>query len=154
MRIFAIDPGPSTSGYALYDAKHNEVLEAGAKHPTTDIIRLLRAEGRTECVAIERCQAQSHASRAVSETTEWSAKFHLAATELWGVKEVHWWYRHRVTSTLQVTRGGRASDSLVRQRCLEHLDWSEAMARRRRDVSSHAWQALGLAIAVAKVHAT
>ena len=150
--IFAIDPGPTTCGAVLYHPVASRVLWAANKLPVEDAVELARAKARDGLlVAIERVQSQGQAGASLLRTSEVVGRLQQAA--LGGLAPVLL-YRSDVLRALDVTgRGNR--DKLVRARLIElHGGSKEAAVGRKAapgplyGVSGHAWQALGVAVAV------
>jgi len=149
---FAIDPGPTTCGVVLYHPIASRVLWAANELPVEDAVALARAKARDGLlVAIERVQSQGQAGASLLRTSEVVGRLQQAA--LGGLAPVLL-YRSDVLRALDVTgRGNR--DKLVRARLIElHGGSKEAAVGRKAapgplyGVSGHAWQALGVAVAV------
>jgi hypothetical protein len=158
--IFAIDSGPTTCGAVLYHPIASRVLWAANKLPVEDAVELARAKARDGLlVAIERVQSQGQAGASLLRTSEVVGRLQQAAlvgcddAVLRGRPPVLL-YRSEVLRALDVTgRGNR--DKMVRARLIElHGGSKEAAVGRKATpgplygVAGHAWQALGLAVAV------
>lgn len=152
MRIYAIDPGPTSSGVVLYSVTSRKVLMSNKAMPNCDVLREVRALRSSIAVAVERVQAQGIAGNDIMRTCEWSARFAQAALDSGHV--LRWHYRREVCRHLDVSGGGK--DAQVRARCIELHGGDRRTAQGVKaspgplhGVSGHAWQALGLALLVA-----
>lgn len=151
MIILAIDPGPTSSGLVLYDAAAGVVLEARPDLSVSEAVMWLRvAELRRPqpIVAIERVQSTGQSGASLLQTSEVVGRLWQAAeAQGYPVRLV---YRREVCRVLDVSGGGK--DAQVRQRMLEAHPGGTGTKRAPGPlfgVTSHAWQALGLAYAVA-----
>lgn len=154
MRIYAVDPGPTTSGVVLYSVTSRKVLMSDKALPNSDVLREVRALRSSIAVAVERVQAQGIAGNDIMRTCEWSARFAQAALDSGHV--LRWHYRREVCRHLDVSGGGK--DAQVRARCIELHGGDRRTAQGVKaspgplhGVSGHAWQALGLALLVAEL---
>lgn len=155
MRILAIDPGPERCGLVIYDTEAGEVAQCD-KAATVDavitLIRYAQADHGVQLIACERVQSYGIAGASLLRTSEVYGRV-LQATEAAGLPFVGR-YRREVLSLLMVAgRGNR--DAMVRERMLEMHGGSRSAACGTKrapgplyGVTSHAWQALGLAMAV------
>lgn len=149
--ILAIDPGPTTCGLVLYDAAAAVVLESRADLTVAEAVMWMKvAELRRPrpIVAIERVQAAGISGASLLQTSEVVGRLHQAA--LMAGYDVRLVYRREVCRVLDVSGGGK--DAQVRQRMLEAHPRGVGTKKAPGPlygVSSHAWQALGLAYAVA-----
>lgn len=156
-RIIAIDPGPQTCGLVLYDASRRVVLEAHKAIPTDDALRRVSeaaTKGHADVVACERMQSYGIAGGSLLRTAEVYGRF-CERAYFGGLRFVGL-YRRDVLRELDLlgARGNR--DSAVRSRMIEmHGGTQQVAVGRKSDpgplygVSSHAWQALGVAVALA-----
>ena len=167
MLILAIDPGPERCGVVLYDAAAGVVRLAWADMPVAMVAeRLIAAhpEMRPFCagqpyalppaaiVAIERVQSAGIAGASLLQTSEVVGRLQQAAA--FAGYTVRLVYRREVCSALHVHGAGK--DAQVRQRMLEMHPGGVGTKKAPGPlygVTSHAWQALGLAVAVAGMDA-
>ena len=149
MRILAIDPGPATSGMVLYDGR--SVLQSW-KAATLDEVLAEVARDGVDLVACERVQSYGIAGSSLLQTAEVYGEIKRAAAHA-GVRFVGM-YRRDVLRTLKIrVRKGR--DAAVRAEMIRRHGGSKRAAVGIKaspgplyGVASHAWQALGLAVAV------
>lgn len=161
MRILAIDPGTRTSGWVLYDATPIRGLpfvsapgrvlrssKATGNDATVDLIRELRPD----IVACERVSAGQFSGADYLRTSEVVGAVRQEARRE-GIRCVLL-YRRNVLQRLGVPFGAGA-DSRVRAQMIERHGEERAVACGTKrapgplyGVASHAWQALGLAVAV------
>lgn len=155
--ILGIDPGPEVCGVVLYDHHHRSVVESWPAMPVHLTLALL-ADISTErlVVAIERVQSAGISGAHLLLTSEVVGRLWQAA-EARGLP-VRLLYRRDVCSRLHVHGSGK--DRQVRERMIESHGGirSAAIGSKRTPgplygVSSHAWQALGLAVVVAEMEA-
>lgn len=155
--IMAIDPGPRTSGYVLYSVDRREVV-AAVKDADIDQVRRCMfhfhrpwANGNQPfTVVCERTQAGPPSTQVVL-TTEVVGRIVEMAHSI--DAPCHLYYRRQVLQALNCARKGN-KDSLVRVACIELHggDRKTAIGTKKQEgplygVTSHAWQALGLACA-------
>jgi hypothetical protein len=143
MRILAIDPGTTQSGFVLYDGK---VLSSGVM-PNEDLLRIV-ADDRSDALAIEKIVSYGNVvNNDTFDTCEWIGRFQQAwacPAEVVKVK------RLEVKKALGLM--GSAKDKDVNGALLALIGPKGT----KRDpgptygVSSHAWAALGVAYAAAK----
>jgi hypothetical protein len=155
--ILAIDPGPTTCGVVLYDAIDREIAAAPAfldgsaaalsVEDTLSVIHGIRGCGPSPLVAIERVQSAGISGASLLQTSEVVGRLQQRALDC-GLR-VRLVYRREVCSALHVSGG--AKDAQVRQRMIEMHPGGVGTKKAPGPlygVSSHAWQALGLAVAV------
>ena len=154
MRIYAVDPGPTSSGVVLYSVTSRKVLMSDKAMPNCDVLLEVSALRSSIAVAVERVQAQGIAGNDIMRTCEWSARFAQAALDSCHV--LRWHYRREVCRHLDVSGAGK--DAQVRARCIELHGGDRRTAQGVKaspgplyGVSGHAWQALGLALLVAEL---
>lgn len=143
MRILAIDPGTTQSGFVLYDGT---VLSSGVM-PNEDLLRIV-ADDRSDALAIEKIVSYGNVvNNDTFDTCEWIGRFQQAwacPAEVVKVK------RLEVKKALGLM--GSAKDKDVNGALLALIGPKGT----KRDpgptygVSSHAWAALGVAYAAAK----
>ena len=151
--ILAIDPGPETCGVVLYDPDAKRVLES-ANRPVVGVLAYIIdvaivAISRSEhlSVAIERVQSAGISGASLLQTSEVVGRLQQRALDC--PLRVRLVYRREVCAALHVS--GKAKDAQVRQRMLEMHPGGTGTRKNPGPlygVSSHAWQALGLAVAV------
>jgi len=149
--VLGLDPGPANSGICVYDNRERRVIEAHKALPTDEALYVLDIyAGRSALVAIERVQSYGIAGASLLRTAEVGGMLHQCASNL-GL-DVVWLYRREVLRGLDVTGKGNR-DSLVRQRLIEIHggDRASAVGTKAKPgplygVSSHAWQALSVAV--------
>ena len=150
--ILAIDPGPTASGYVVYVAGGApRALRACAEASIEELLAELeryRADGGTQVVC-ERVSAGRVSGKDILQTCEIVGRIIQACHTLGLPLELR--YRREVLHALGVG-GGASKDSLVRGVVLELHPGGCGTKRAPGPlygVSSHAWQALGLACAFA-----
>ena len=148
MIVLAVDPGPTTSGVVVYDGKR--VLYAAKNDTIADVYALIEDNPHgADLVACERVQSYGIAGASLLRTAEvYGAICRTASVSRLIFTGI---YRRDVCNALHVTGKGR--DQQVRQRMIEMHGGSkaEAIGTKRAPgplygVTSHAWQALGLAV--------
>lgn len=151
MIIFAVDPGPTTSGMVVYDSTMRRVVLARSASSLDDVLcELPQRRHELDIVAIERIQAQGIAGASVIETARVVGRIEQRARDQFG-PDVVLLYRHEVLRELDVS--GARRDVLVRERMIEAHPGGVGTKQAPgplHGVSGHAWQALGLAVAVAR----
>ena len=146
MIVLGIDCGPTTSGVALYDTVSRRVVLSDSAAPLPAVLDLLRYDA-IDLVAIERVQSYGIAGASLLQTSE-------VVGRLWqrGLDEkldVVLLYRREVLRALDVTGKGNR-DAMVRERLIEMHPGGKGTKRQPGPlygVASHAWQALGVAVA-------
>jgi len=132
MRILAIDPGPKTCGVVLYDTGAARVLDADKARSVEDVLsqitRIAASDDPIDLVACERVQSYGISGAHLLQTAE-----------IFG----------RVFERVGIA--GLPFAPLYRREVLRELDLLKASPGPLYGVSSHAWQALGLAVAVASL---
>lgn len=149
--ILAIDPGPTTSGWVLYDnGIYPQVIECGQEADLDTVFRILGrclSERGVEVVAIERVQSYGISGASLLETSEVVGRLWQRALDVgFSVRLVR---RLQVLSALNVTGKGN-KDSLVRHRLMEIHGGSGSVGTKKAPgplygVSGHAWSALAVA---------
>jgi len=160
--VLGIDPGPTTSGVALYDARRRRLVWSCSDAQTTEVEAQLAERGgihrgatgdliRPDLVAIERVQSYGIAGGSLLRTSEEVGDLRRCC--LCSELDYVLMYRREVLRALDVTgRGNR--DTLVRERLGEMHGGSVRAAKGRKaspgplyGIAGHAWQALAVAIA-------
>lgn len=153
MRLFAIDPGPLTSGYVVLDA--GRVVDAGAEAANHDLLRWVQAGQDCDILALEMIAGMGMTvGQTTFDTCKWIGRFQQA----WRDPEaVHLVYRRQVKTFLCGNQ--QAKDPNVRQALLDIFPGTGGGERPQigtkakpgplYGVSSHAWSALAVAITVA-----
>lgn len=167
--ILAIDPGTERSGLVLYDSRNHTVLAAHKDVENREILGSLRAGSSANVLVIEDMGAQGmEVGNSTFITVRWTGRFQ----EAWdrhllkpGKQPVHYLFRREV----QVGMCGRTryknpltgktvgvGDSQIRRACIERFPATgggkvpEIGLKKSPGplfgVSTHAWQALGLAL--------
>ena len=143
--ILAIDPGTHQSGYCLYDA--GRVITSGVMD-NHDLLKIV-ADDRSDVLAIEKVVSYGRAvGQEVFDTCEWAGRFR----QVWGCPD----------ETLSVTRlqvkqalglKGADDEAKVNKRLREVVGdkGTKANPGPTFGVTSHAWAALGVAYAAAKM---
>jgi hypothetical protein len=143
--ILAIDPGTHESGFCLYD--EGRVVSAGVMD-NHDLLKIV-ADDRSDVLAIEKVVSYGRAvGQEVFDTCEWAGRFR----QVWGAPD----------ETLSVTRlqvkkalglAGSADDAKVNARLREVVGekGTKGNPGPTYGVKSHAWAALGVAYAAAKL---
>jgi len=148
----AIDPGPTTCGAVLYDPTERRVLWADKAAPVgvlCDHLWLPHPEtpwwGHAPLVLVERVQSYGISGKHLLETSESVGRLWRSAEA--GGSDVRLIPRRLVCKALDVSGGGK--DGQVRRACIAILgaQGSKADPGPTYGVTSHAWQALGLALA-------
>jgi len=156
MIVLAIDPGPSTCGVVLYDTKKkttNTALKPCAKVDVFGVLCLMDSLHNVDLVAIERVQSSGFSGASLLETSEVVGRLQQRALDC-GLRVVLL-YRRVVCSRLHVHGAGK--DKQVRERMIEMHGGSERAVGRKANpgplygVTSHSWQALGLAVVAAEI---
>lgn len=155
--ILAIDPGPARCGVVLYDPGERRVELAHGAMDVEEVLAGLnvwRLAGHGMVLAIERVQSQGQSGADLLETAVVVGRLYQRALDAWW-RDVRLVPRRVVCRHLDVSGGSK--DAQVRQRLIEmHGGTTAAAVGTKRapgplyGVSSHAWQALGLAVVVAE----
>ena len=154
MIIIGIDPGPKTCGVVVYDTEARHVIEAHKAMPVADAIESICGvhSWAVDHVAIERVKAGRFAGDDYLLTAEVVGRCQQAAIVARLPYTLH--YRSEVLRYLDLlgSRGNR--DALVRAELIAMHGGTKQIACGTKKapgplfgVSSHAWQALGLAYA-------
>jgi len=151
--VLGIDPGPTHCGAVVYDAGEKRVIAAHKALSIEECIGAVEYHASTATVglvAIERVQSYGIAGASLLRTAEVGGRIYQCA---WRERvPACWLYRREVLRGLDVTGKGNR-DSLVRQRLIEIHggDRASAVGTKKEPgplygVSSHAWQALAVAV--------
>lgn len=144
MRILAIDPGTDQSGWVIYEGR--AVLDKGVSDNETMLSILREQKGRCDLLAVEMIASYGMAvGREVFETCVFIGRL----LEAWNGKH-RMVYRQEVK--LHMCKSPRAKDANVRQALIDMLGapGSKKNPGPTFGVSSHAWQALGVAVTAAE----
>lgn len=140
MKILAVDPGTTQSGYVLFDGR---VLRSGVM-PNEDVLRII-ADDRSDMLAIERIVSYGTVvGDETFQTVHWAGRFQQA----WACPdEVRLIRRLDVKKALGLM--GSAKDKDVNAALLAQIGpkGTKAAPGPTYGVSSHAWAALGVAVA-------
>jgi len=147
MIVLGIDPGPTNCGVVVYDTSPRSACFAWKALTVAEAIHVIEVyAGRAGLVAIERVQSCGVAGASLLRTAEVGGMLHQCASNL-GL-DVVWLYRREVLRGLDV-----AGKALARQRLIEIHggDRTSAVGTKKAPgplygVSSHAWQALAVAV--------
>jgi hypothetical protein len=144
--ILALDPGPTETGFALFEA--GRVTVSGVA-PNDVLLPTLPSYPPSTTLAVEMIASYGMAvGREVFETCVWIGRFQQAWHDPKAVRLV---YRKDVKMHLCGTT--RAKDPNVRQALLDLLgpQGTKKAPGPTYGVKSHAWPALGVAVTVAQV---
>ena len=140
MKILGIDPGTVQSGYVLFDER---VLQSGVM-PNEDLLRIV-IDDRSDLLAIERIVSYGKVvGDETFQTVHWAGRFQQA----WACPdEVKMIRRLDVKKALGLM--GSAQDKQVNAALLEQVGpkGTKANPGPTYGVTSHAWAALGVAVA-------
>lgn len=159
---FAIDPGPSYSAWVEYTLAWDRPLRSFCSEvPNDELAAALQNRQRTEgpmfagiVLVLERMQSFGRPiGRDVLETARWSGRFEQA----WfgGPGEATWLTSTETKKILGVPTGG--GDAGVREALIDRWGGKEKAVGNKKNpgplygVHTHAWRALGLAVAAAEV---
>ena len=157
MIILAVDPGPQKCGAVIYDKDKKRVLQAWKARPVGELlddITLLVKSGEVHVVACERVQSYGISGSSLLYTAETFGRVRERAT----LAGASWVYmtRRDVLLWLDLLGSPGNRDAAVRARMIEMHGGERSLAIGTKrapgalyGVTSHAWQALGLAVAVA-----
>jgi len=149
--VVGIDPGPEKCGFAVYDAGDKKVIESHKAMPVEEALRNIDIySGRAGLVAIERVQSYGIAGSSLLRTSETVGRLWQCSEDLRLPTVLI--YRREVLRGLDVTGKGNR-DALVRERLIEMHGGERRKAQGTKKepgplygVSSHAWQALAVAV--------
>lgn len=157
--ILAVDPGSETHGVVLYNAASRRLSWVDKAASIEDICSRMHsmwADGVPYRVVVERVTAQQYAANSLLRTAEWGG-YIMAEAKGCGAPFL-WLTRSQVLTELHVSGGSR--DAQVRARMIElHGGSKEAAVGKKAapgplyGVTSHAWQALGVAVAAHRRYA-
>lgn len=139
--VFAIDPGTTQSGWVLY--RHGRVVEAGVSD-NHDLLRWVRAGQGADMLAIEMIEAMGMAvGKETFATVRWVGRFQQAWRE---PEDVHLVFRSAVKLAICGTK--RAKDANIRAALIDQVGapGTKKAPGPTYGVTSHAWQALGVAV--------
>ncbi len=146
MRVLALDPGTTQSGWVIYDSKAKHVLASGVRDNQA-ILRWLPctvAEPHADLLAIERFAAMGMTvGQEVFDTCVWIGRFQQA----WHTPAAAWLVFRRDVK-MHLCGDSRAKDPNIRQALIDMLG---APGTRKAPgatygVTSHAWSALAVAV--------
>ncbi|MGN6223687.1 hypothetical protein [Pseudoxanthomonas sp.] len=143
MRILAIDPGTTQSGFVLYDGK---VLSSGVM-PNEDLLRVVE-DDRSDALAIEKIVSYGNVvNNDTFDTCEWIGRFQQA----WACPgEVIKIKRLEVKKALGLMGSAKDKDVNGAILALVGPKGTKRAPGPTYGVSSHAWAALGVAYAASK----
>jgi hypothetical protein len=144
MRVLAIDPGTHESGYVVYE--DGRVVTSGVL-PNDDLLKIVK-DDNSDALAIEGFKARGNViDNNCVQTIRWEGRFQQA----WGCPEDVWLIpRMDVKKAIGVP--GSADDAKVNARLRELVGekGTKANPGPTFGVSTHAWAALGVAVAASK----
>lgn len=140
MRVLAIDPGTHESGYCLFDGK---VISSGVM-PNDDLLKIVK-DDRSDLLAIEKIVSQGNIiGQETIDTVEWIGRFQQA----WGCPEdVVKIPRRSVKKALDIPGSSNDAQVNARLRVVVGDKGTKAAPGPTFGVVSHAWAALGVAVA-------
>ena len=149
MLLLAVDPGPTVSGWVLFDLDTKSVLESGSASPTHEVVSMCEMgtspEGREfDVVACEMiaCYGMSVGKEVFETCLQIGRMCHAREMQASGVQLIT---RMQVKSNL--CHSAKAKDANVRQALIDRF--GEVGTKKTPGplfgVSSHAWAALGVA---------
>mgnify|MGYP001614284877 CR=1 FL=1 len=152
MRILAIDPGPSESGYVLMNG---DKIQQFGKALNIEVLAMFRLGlGINHCVC-ERIRSYGMPAGAeLFETCEWSGRYWQAAVE----QSVIWSWLTRRDVKLHLCGNVRAKDGNIRQAIIDRFGGKSAAIGTKKTpgpllgVSGDVWAALGVAITWQDLH--
>ena len=140
-RLFALDPGPSETGWCIFDGA--SVVDSGV-HANHDVLRWVKAGQGCDFLAIEMIANMGMAVGATTfDTVRWIGRFQQAWHSPEAVKLV---FRREVKSC--ICNSQRAKDANIRQALIDLLGapGTKKHPGPTYGVSSHAWSALAVAV--------
>lgn len=144
MLIFAIDPGPKQSGWVLY--RTGKVVDSGVSD-NYDLLRWVKDGQGAALLAIEMIAGMGMAvGQTTFDTVRWIGRFQQAWAD---PEDVRFVFRREVKSELCGSQ--QAKDGNVRQALIDRIGppGTKKQPGPTYGVTSHAWQALGVAVTVA-----
>lgn len=149
--ILAIDPGPTMSGWALTDDL--KVIDSGV-HPNGDVRVWVKHGQGADLLAIETMQANYAATvgASVIETLVWVGRF----KEAWHTPDEVRLISRQVVKAAVCNGNTRANDAGVRQALIDLIGppGTKKKPGPTYGVTSHAWSALAVAVAVGNAPVT
>lgn len=153
--ILALDPGPTHTGFLIYDPEDRQVTDVDLPTNEQVLARLAHGIG-CDALAIEMVESFGMAvGREVFETVYWIGRF-VQAYGGDNATDVHRVYRKEVKMHLCGT--ARAKDPNVRQALLDRFGGKGAGGTKKNPgplygVSGHGWSALAVAVTFWDKHA-
>jgi hypothetical protein len=151
MLVLAIDPGPESSAYVLFDG---EKIWSSGKYPNHTVLGIVKqsaedSEGANRLVVemIAHYGSGMPAGKSVFDTCVWIGRFTQVACDHIAVEQVM-----RTTVKAHLCRSAKAKDSNVRQAILDRFGGKEkaigckATPGPLHGISGDVWQALALGI--------
>ena len=146
MRVLALDPGTTQSGWVIYDSKAKHVLASGVRDNQAILgwLPCTVAEPHADLLAIERFAAMGMTvGQEVFDTCVWIGRFQQA----WHTPAAAWLvYRRDVK--MHLCGDSRAKDPNIRQALIDMLGapGNKKAPGATYGVASHAWSALAVAV--------
>lgn len=141
MITFAIDPGPTQSGWVLFG--DGKVIDSGVSD-NHDLLRWVQHGQKADMLAIEMIASMGMAvGQSVFDTCRWVGRFQQA----WHAPETVKLVLRRDVK-LQVCGDSRAKDANIRQALIDALGvpGTKKAPGPTHGVKSHAWSALAVAV--------
>lgn len=141
MRVFAIDPGTTQSGWVLFEGR--EVVQSGVDD-NHELLTWVKHGQRADLLAIEMIAGMGMTvGQTTFDTVRWIGRFQQAWRDPDAVRFV---YRREVKQFL--CNSQQAKDANVRQALIDLVGEPGVKAKPgpTYGVKSHAWQALGVAV--------
>ncbi len=146
MRVLALDPGTTQSGWVLYDSKAKHVLDSGVRDNNSILgwLPCTVAQPHADLLAIERFAAMGMTvGQEVFDTCVWIGRFQQA----WHTPAAAWLVFRRDVK-MHLCGDSRAKDANIRQAIIDMLGapGTKKSPGHTYGVTSHAWSALAVAI--------
>lgn len=141
MRVFALDPGPTATGWCIFES--DCVVDSG-HHANHDILTWVKDGQRCDVLAIEMIANMGMAVGASTfETVRWIGRFQQAWREPERVQLV---FRREVKTC--ICGNQQAKDQNIRQGLIDRLGepGKKAKPGPTYGVTGHAWSAVGVAV--------
>jgi hypothetical protein len=155
VRIFAIDPGTTESGYVLYE--DGKVLQCGvsSNEHMLHMLALLPIVSSNDMLAVEMVASFGMAVGAeIFETVLWTGRF----IQAWVVHhpQCSWRKVYRMEVKMHLCHSPKAKDPNIRQALIDKLGapGKKSAPGPTFGVTSHAWPALGVAVVAAETPMT
>ena len=146
MRVLALDPGTTQSGWVLYDSKAKHVLDSGVRDNNSILgwLPCTVAQPHADLLAIERFAAMGMTvGQEVFDTCVWIGRFQQA----WHTPAAAWLVFRRDVK-MHLCGDSRAKDANIRQAIIDRYGGPAAIRKGGPlyKVSSHIWAALAVGL--------